>query len=232
MKSSAKTSSVRLPVVPAGYETVAGRPDWSTMSDDLLVEHARARNETAFAALIDRHRPMLARVCAGLVHDQDAVAEVLQDVYLCSWRNLPKFEGRSQISSWLYRVTSNACLMFLRRRKRLLEVALDDLAGLEPPDVTAYCGIIRGSSPHSPDRLVESDQLQRSIQVAVDDLPPLLRQAFRLRYIDGLSDQESARVLRTTTTAVKTRLHRARLALRENLHSTWLLYAQDGARAA
>jgi RNA polymerase sigma-70 factor (ECF subfamily) len=216
--------------VPAGSQTVAEEPDWATVSDNVLVEHARNRDAAAFDSLLARHRPMLARVCAGLVHDQEAVLEILQEVYLCAWQNLSKFEGRSQVSSWLYRIAANACLMFLRRRKRLLEVALEDEARIDRPDATAYCGIVRGSSLRGPDQLVESQELRRSLQEALDTLPPHLRQTFFLRYIDGLSDGESARVLGTTVSTVKTRLYRARITLRANLRSTWLLYDECKAR--
>jgi RNA polymerase sigma-70 factor (ECF subfamily) len=227
MKSLARSSSsLSQAHLPAGSQTVAEEPDWATVSDDVLVEHARNGDVAAFDSLLARHRPMLARVCAGMVRDQEAVAEVLQEVYLCSWQNLSKFEGRSQVSSWLYRIAANACLMFLRRRKRLLEVALDDEARLDRPDATAYCGIVRGASLPGPDQLVESKELRQSIEEALDTLPPHLRRAFLLRYIDGLSDLESARVLGTTVSTVKTRLYRARITLRANLRSTWLLYDQ------
>jgi RNA polymerase sigma-70 factor (ECF subfamily) len=213
--------------VSVAPQSVTEGPDWSTVSDDVLVEHARARNAGAFDSLLARHRPMLARVCAGLVHDRDAVLEVLQEVYLCSWRSLPKFERRSQVSSWLYRIAANACHMFLRRRRRHFEVALAGETDIDGPDAAAYCGIVRGSSLRAPDQLVESQELRHTIQEAMDDLPSHLRQAFQLRYVEGLSDGESARILGTTISTVKTRLHRARCALRVNLRDTWHVYGQD-----
>lgn len=201
-------------------------PDWATMSDARLVEQARARDEAAFAALLERYRGMLCRACQGMVHDDDVVLEILQEVYLSTWRNLPRFEGRSQVSSWLYRIALNASLMYLRRRRSRLEISLADVSDVDMSDAKAASAMATTLRWPSPDEQLESSDLRCVLQLALDDLPDHLRQAFTLRYVDGLSCEQAARALGTTVPVVKTRAHRARQALRKNLRSIWLLHTQ------
>ena len=97
----------------------------------MLLARARAGEETAIDALLVRHETMIYNVAMRFVRSEDAAREVLQEVFLSTWRKLPTFEGRAQLSSWLYRVSVNASLMYLRKRGHGVEVALDP-AGHRP----------------------------------------------------------------------------------------------------
>ena len=186
------------------------------LTDEVLVGRARSKDVAAFEELLGRHEDKLYRLAMRFVRNENDAQEILQDVFLSAWRNLPGFEGRAQFGSWMYRVTVNAALMFLRARNRHPEVMLDDI---EPGALhKAAEQSVHGSSEdwsQRPDEQLQSEELRRHIQTAVDALPDGLRTVFLVRDVEGLSTEETAEMLGLSLPAVKTRLHRARLALRE-----------------
>ena len=186
------------------------------LTDEVLVARARSKDVAAFEELLGRYEDKLYRLAMRFVRNENDAQEILQDVFLSAWRNLPGFEGRAQFGSWMYRVTVNAALMFLRARNRHPEVMLDDI---EPGVLhKAAEQSVHGSSEdwsQRPDEQLQSEELRRHIQTAVDALPDGLRTGFLVRDVEGLSTEETAELLSLSLPAVKTRLHRARLALRE-----------------
>jgi RNA polymerase sigma-70 factor, ECF subfamily len=182
-----------------------------TLSDDLLVARLRRGQVAAFDELIRRHEPRLRRLAVRFVHDDNDAREVLQDVLLSAWRKLPEFEGRSQVASWLHRVTVNAALMFLRKRQRRREIGLE----VGP---TASVDHETPSPLPWPDAVLQRAQLRRHLQAAIAELPTSLSTVLLERDVQGLSTDETALLLGLTRPAVKTRLHRARTALRATLH--------------
>ena len=187
-------------------------------SDDVLVEKARGRDEAAFEELVSRYEDKLYRLAMRFVRNETDAQEILQDAFLSAWRNLPTFEGRAQFGSWMYRVTVNAALMLLRSRNRHPEVTVDEVEPTVLNDAVAESGqSMRASSDWSqrPDEQLQSDEMRRHIQASVDALPDGLRTVFLLRDVEELSTEDTAEVLGLSVPAVKTRLHRARLALRE-----------------
>jgi RNA polymerase sigma-70 factor (ECF subfamily) len=186
------------------------------LSDEVLVARAREKDVAAFEELVGRYDDKLYRLAMRFVRNESDAQEILQDVFLTAWRKLPGFEGRSQFSSWMHRVTVNAALMFLRSRNRHPEVMLDDV---EPAALNREAGhSVHGSLSdwaNRPDDQLQSEELRRTIQEAVDALPEGLRTVFLVRDVEGMSTEETAELLSLSLPAVKTRLHRARLALRE-----------------
>ena len=186
------------------------------LTDEVLVARARSKDVAAFEELLGRYEEKLYRLAMRFVRNESDAQEILQDAFLSAWRNLPGFEGRAQFGSWMYRVTVNAALMFLRSRNRHPEVMLDDV---EPAVLQKGAEqSVHGSSEdwsQRPDEQLQSEELRRHIQTAVDALPDGLRTVFLVRDVEGLSTEETADLLNLSLPAVKTRLHRARLALRE-----------------
>jgi RNA polymerase sigma-70 factor (ECF subfamily) len=190
-------------------------------SDELLVERARARDPAAFHELVCRHgtklRRLLARIVSGPADQDDA----MQSALLSAWRYLPAFEGRAQFSSWMYRVTANTALMLLRDQGRRLDFSVGDIHAwadghldkidFHPCDM-ASCWVQR------PDEAMFNSEVRSLLQRKLADLPPILREIFVLRLVDGLSTKKAAEALGVTEAAVKTRLHRACRALREAIH--------------
>jgi RNA polymerase sigma-70 factor (ECF subfamily) len=186
------------------------------LTDEVLVERVRSKDVAAFEELLGRYENKLYRLAMRFVRNENDAQEILQDAFLSAWRNLPGFEGRAQFGSWMYRVTVNAALMFLRARSRHPEVMLDDV---EPAILhKAAEQSVHGSSEdwsQRPDEQLQSEELRRHIQDAADALPEGLRTVFLVRDVEGMSTEETAELLGMTLPAVKTRLHRARLAMRE-----------------
>lgn len=190
----------------------------AAMGDEVLVERARRKDEAAFEELVGRYEDKLYRLAMRFVRNETDAQEILQEAFLSAWRNLPTFEGRAQFGSWMYRVTVNAALMLLRSRNRHPEVGVDDVEPNALNDAVAESGqTVRGNSDWAQraDEQLQSQQLRQHIQASVDSLPEGLRTVFLLRDVEELSTEETADLLGLSVPAVKTRLHRARLALRE-----------------
>ena len=185
--------------------------------DEVLVERARAKDEAAFEELIGRYEDKLYRLAMRFVRNETDAQEILQDAFLSAWRNLPTFEGRAQFGSWMYRVTVNAALMLLRSRNRHPEVTIDDVEPSILNDAVVENGQMRATNDWSqrPDEQLQSGEMRKHIQTSVDALPDGLRTVFLLRDVEELSTEDTAEMLGMSVPAVKTRLHRARLALRE-----------------
>lgn len=145
--------------------------------------------------------------------DPHEAEEVLQETFISAFKALPKFEGRSQLGTWLYRIGYNAALMRLRKRQLPTE-SLDEPVTTEAGDQLPRELVDWGSIP---DDLLLKQELRATLNAALDTLPESLRSIFVLRDIEGLSTAEAAAALGVTETNAKVRLHRARLALRERL---------------
>jgi RNA polymerase sigma-70 factor (ECF subfamily) len=205
---------------PSSHDTAAmealGEREWLT--DEDLVARAQKSDLTALKGLLERHEARLFRLAMRFVHDENDAREILQDVFVTAWRKLPGFEGRSQIGSWLYRVTANASLMFLRARSRRPTFTFSTIL---PEEIAAEAANSNHESclsgPPRPDEHLAFGELRREIQNAVEKLPAMLRQVFLAREIEGHSTSQAARSLGVSEQAIKTRLHRARAVLRENI---------------
>jgi RNA polymerase sigma-70 factor (ECF subfamily) len=188
------------------------------LSDEVLVGRARGKDEAAFEELVNRYEDKLYRLAMRFVRNETDAQEILQEAFLSAWRNLPTFEGRAQFGSWMYRVTVNAALMLLRSRNRHPEVAVDDVDPAALNEAVAENGqMMRSSSDWSqrPDEQLQSGEIRKHIQASVDVLPESLRTVFLLRDVEEMSTEDTAELLGLSVPAVKTRLHRARLVLRE-----------------
>ncbi len=159
-----------------------------------------------------------------LMADPHEAEDVLQETFISAFRALPRFEGRSQLGTWLYRIAYNAALMRLRKRRvrteSLDEPGVAEGVDLAPRQFTDWTAL--------PDKLLLRRELRDSLNAALLTLPESLRGVFVLRDIEGLSTAETAAALALTETNVKVRLHRARLALREKLSA----YFASGAPSA
>jgi RNA polymerase sigma-70 factor (ECF subfamily) len=186
-------------------------------TDEVLVARARVKDEAAFEELVSRYEDKLYRLAMRFVRNETDAQEILQEAFLSAWRNLPTFEGRAQFGSWMYRVTVNEALMLLRSRNRHPEVTVDDVEPTALNDAVAESGqTLRGGADWSQraDEQLQSQEMRKHIQDSVDALPEGLRTVFLLRDVEELSTEDTAEMLGLSVPAVKTRLHRARLALR------------------
>lgn len=188
----------------SGSGSCAGAPPRSADDESRLVALARAGNRTAFDELVRRHAGGLYAVVVQLCSSAQEAEEVTQEAFLRAWRGLPAFRGGSQFFTWLYRIGVNEARRRSQRSQRAaLVVSLDERRGPQVCD-----GSMR------PDDRAEHAELRRDVDRAIDGLPVDHRAALVLRDIEGLSTAQAAAVLGVREAAFKSRLHRARSALR------------------
>jgi RNA polymerase sigma-70 factor, ECF subfamily len=180
---------------------------------DAFLEKLRVGDSVAFAQLVEANQRNVYNLALRMLNDPQEAEDVLQETFLSAYKALPGFEGRSSLSTWLYRIASNASLMRLRK-KRPETTSIDEPLELEEGESLPRQFVDWSSVPE--DELL-NEESRRMMDEAVAKLPEGLRIVFVLRDIEGLSTQEAGEVLELSEAAVKTRLHRARLALREKL---------------
>lgn len=177
-------------------------------SDSRLIERIRAGDQQAFAFLVERHRARMFGLALRFVKDQEDAEEIVQEASLAIHRRLDQFQGKSQFSTWLYRIVVNLALMRLRSDSRPEIVPLDQLPESLMEDSDA-------GFP-SEERLI-SEQALLAIEKAVGRLPYDFETILILRDIEGFSNEETAEIMELSPAAVKSRLHRARKFLRDKL---------------
>ena len=189
-----------------GWSDVEGR-------ESALVERCAAADEVACAELVAEHQRMVVQLAINLLGDRDEALDLSQDVFLRVFRTIHRFRGQSSLRTWIYRIAVNQARnrhRFWRRRHRADQVSLDE-------HVAAHGEFLSGGET-TPDRVFAQKELARRLQSALDHLPFDQRTAIVLREIDGLSYEEIAFSLGVAIGTVKSRLTRARQALRLELH--------------
>jgi len=178
-----------------------------------LVQAAKGGDTAAFEMLVRLHDQKVFRIARHIVQNHEDAEDVAQEVFLSAFRSLARFEGKSRLSTWLYRIAVNESLMKLRQRRRIHEVSVDQDDLLEPDAVPFE---IVDWSPN-PEQLYSQSELREILAKALQKLSPTYRTVFLLRDVEGLSIDETAAVLELNVPAVQARLFRARLKLRARL---------------
>ncbi len=178
----------------------------SAQTDQELAEAASTGDSRAFSTLVDRHAERMARLAMRYMRSDVDAQDAVQDAFLNAWTHVGRFRGDAAFGSWLHRITANACLMAIRRRKRRPERPLDDAINELPEP-----------SRHHPHALLEMEELGNVLRAAIANLPPHYREVFELAELHDSTMADIARQTGLTVPNVKTRLHRARLKLRSAL---------------
>jgi RNA polymerase sigma-70 factor, ECF subfamily len=184
-------------------------------SDDLDLVHASKDGDvTAFEQLVKRYDRKLYRIAQSITHNREDSQDAVQEALLKAFQNLGEFREESQFSTWLIRITVNQSLMKLRKQRATREVSLNE--GFQT-DGDALPMEIADWAPN-PEQLFRESELRDILIKTLKELPPILRAVFVLRDVEGLSIDQTAQVLNVSHTAVKARLWRSRLQLRERLN--------------
>jgi RNA polymerase sigma-70 factor, ECF subfamily len=175
--------------------------------DQALLERAAEGDVDAFAEFVRRYEHRVRGVLFRLLDDARDVEEATQDCFVQAWRNLDRFRGDAAVFTWLYRIAVNEALMRLRR-KRLPTTDIDKELERIPADSDP------AQQPHG---AAESGELEGFLAARIRELEPEYRAPLVLRDVIGLSNQEVADILELSVPAAKSRIHRARMRIREEL---------------
>src|SRR6476659_5312441 len=185
------------------------------VSDEMaLVQAAKAGDVCAFEYLVRRYYRNVFRSAQHITQNREDAEDVVQDAFLKAYGNLAQFQGQSKFYTWLVRIAVNEALMKLRRRRPERMVSLDEDVKTEEDSVPRE---VADWSPN-PEQQYNQAELKEILSKAIQGLPPSFRTVFVLRDVEGLSTEETAEALGLSIPAVKSRLLRARLQLRERLN--------------
>ena len=196
--------------------TVFRRKRTSAKDDSALIERLKAGDQDALEALFNLYSPKLYNVAHRILGDVADTQEVIQDVFWTAYRKAKTFRGNSQFSTWLYRLTINASLGRIRRSKKNKEVEYEEFLPKFQEDGHHLVRPVVDWS-NALDENYAKQETQQILKEALDQLKPIDKSVVVLSDLEGLSDKEIAAALGLTVSAVKTRLHRARLFLRGKL---------------
>jgi RNA polymerase sigma-70 factor (ECF subfamily) len=189
---------------------VAERPDWKVLSDEEVVRRVRAGEAPLFEVIMRRYNQRLYRVARAILRDDAEAEDVMQHAYVEGYLHIGQFAGRSAFSTWLTKIAVYEALARVRRRGR--ESVVDPLpeAGEDPMST------LKSPRP-DPEQQALQGEVRALLEASIDALPVAYRSVFVLREVEGLSTAEAAECLDVSEEVVKTRLHRARAFLREEL---------------
>jgi RNA polymerase sigma-70 factor, ECF subfamily len=180
-----------------------------------LVEALKRKEATAFERLVAQHGAMLYRVALRLMGQREEAEDILQETLLKVHQNIHTFDGRAALTTWLYRIVVNTSLIRLRSKSRPHEVLLDTVGPRYTEDGGHADEVADWALP--PEQVLLRQEALNVLRQGIKRLPELYRAVYVLAEVEGLPHQEIASILDLTVGAVKTRLHRARLFLRELL---------------
>lgn len=186
--------------------------------DAELLRRLRTGESGAYEALVREMGPRLYATALRILHREEDARDAVQDAFLSAFRSLPKFAGDSSLSTWMHRIAINACLMKLRTRRRKPERSIEEL--LPRYSDNGHRVQVELADQHGGERpgaALDQRETGEMVRGAIEELPENYRIVLVLRDIEGLDTLEAATVLGMTENALKTRLHRARQALRELL---------------
>src|ERR1700732_712512 len=181
--------------------------------ESVLVAQAKAGDQNAFSELVNRYERKIYRLAKNITQNDEDAEDVLQDAFLKAYTHLDNFKGDSKFYTWIVRIAVNEALMRLRKRKTDRTVPLDEPVELGEETVTREIAVW----DDNPEQRYSKEEWRQILDEAVDELKPDFRTVFVLRDIEELSTEETAETLGISIPAVKSRLLRARLALREML---------------
>ncbi len=188
-------------------------PANAVSEDAELVRRARERDPGAIRAIMQANNRRLFRMARGILKDDSEAEDVVQEAYVRAFTHLDSFRGDSSLATWLTRIAMNEALGRLRRRHPTV-----DYTTLKPGVLEAQ--IIQfplSAMPDDPERTMAQREIQTVVERAIDELPDAFRSVFIARVVEGMSIEETAELLDLKPETVKTRLHRARALLRDNV---------------
>jgi RNA polymerase sigma-70 factor, ECF subfamily len=182
-------------------------------ADNELVQRARGRDEAAIRAIMQANNRRLYRLARGILRNDGEAEDVVQETYVRAFTHLDHFRGDSSLATWLGRIAINEALGRLRRQRANVE-----WTSLPPGVLEAQIIQFPHAAPSDdPEKSMAQREIQHVVEHAIDELPEAFRIVFITRVIEGMNVEETAEILGLKPETVKTRLHRARVMLRDNV---------------
>jgi RNA polymerase sigma-70 factor (ECF subfamily) len=183
------------------------------MDEQKLIEAAKSGDKKAMADLVKAYEKTVYNFAFKICRNQDRAEDIMQETFFSMIKSLKQFDGKSKLSTWLYRIVVNHCLMEGRKRRNEF-VSLDDDNGLYESSYAADWDAIPVNS-------VENKELKSILDNSIEKLSPEYRAVFLLRDVEGLSTEETSKITELSVAAVKSRLHRARAFLRKEINKAF-----------
>jgi len=184
------------------------------MEEAEIIKLAQEGDRIALAQIVKKYEQTIYNFAFKICRDKNKAEHIMQETFYSMVKSLHQFDGNSKLSTWLYRIVSNHCLMLARKIKSRPFVSLDDYEGLFEDKYAADWSTL-------PYKSTENDELKSILDDAIKKLSPDYRMIFLLRDVEGLSTEETARATELSIPAVKSRLHRARAFLRNELNKSF-----------
>jgi RNA polymerase sigma-70 factor (ECF subfamily) len=182
---------------------------WSALTDEQVVAEVLRGHTALFEVLMRRHNERIYRAARAITRDEREAEDVMQQAYLNAYAHLRQFDGRAKFSTWLTRIAVHEALRRVRRRPSLASLDAQNPSTLEFP--------MPATTAPDPERQAFARELRGLLELAIDALPDGSREVFMLRQVEGMSTEDVAETLDVSEDVVKTRLSRARAALRRDL---------------
>jgi RNA polymerase sigma-70 factor (ECF subfamily) len=184
-----------------------------------LIDRLRGGDAVALEEVMERFAPRVHRLAYGITRNEADAEEVVQDVFLRLFRKIDAFEGRSALGTWIYRIAVNTALIKRRGKRAALEVLLEDHLPTFKDDGhrEGDRAMLLADWSETPEEELLSSETRDTVRRMIAGLPDHYRVVLLLRDMEELSNEETAEILDDTVPSVKSRLHRARMALREQL---------------
>lgn len=180
------------------------------IEEEKLIKDAQSGDRKALAELVRRYEQTVYNFSFKICRNREKAENTMQETFLSMVKNISQFSGKSKLSTWLYTIVSNHCLMLARSNKSKYYASLDDEESLIDESNIAEWKV-------TPDNVAENNELKAILDEAIDKLPFDYRVVFLLRDVEGLSTKETGKITKLSVPAVKSRLHRARAFLRNEL---------------
>lgn len=184
------------------------------MDEQKLIEQAKRGDRKALTELVKMYEQTVFNFSFKICRHKDRAENTMQETFLSMVKNIHQFSGQSKLSTWLYRVVVNHCLMLARSESKYGYTSLEDEEALIDEKEIADWKV-------TPDRVTENNELKQLLNIAIEKLPADYRIVFMLRDVEGLTTEETAKIVELSIPAVKSRLHRARAFLRNELNDAF-----------
>ena len=181
------------------------------MEEQTLIEQAQHGDKKALTELVKMYEQTVYNFSYKICRHKDRAENTMQETFLSMVKNIKQFSGESKLSTWLYRVVSNHCLMLARTEGKFNYESIENDDALIDEKNIADWNI-------TPEKITENNELRTILDDAIQKLPADYRIVFTLRDVEGLSTEETAKIVELTIPATKSRLHRARAFLRNELN--------------